>query len=151
MNEIDDIFSSIILKGEHQCAKGNQQRNPWSPQLRLAGKTLTYWKKKWRMSQQKSFIWNRINMLASEIKLPEWDHNNEEAAFIKQKYREARKNWKTAKRQAPALQTKTPNVDATLVYFTRCWVLQHWVSPNFALTTLGCIIFMSTLGFFTQC
>jgi hypothetical protein len=56
------------------------------------------------MSQQKSFSWNRINMLASEIKLPEWDHNNEEAAFIKYKYREARKNWKSAKRHAPELR-----------------------------------------------
>jgi hypothetical protein len=49
LNEIDDIISRILLQGEDSCAPRIIGRDPWSPKLRCAGRTLSYWQKKTSM------------------------------------------------------------------------------------------------------
>jgi hypothetical protein len=104
MNTIDDHLTNILLPGEQSCSKSTNHRNPWSPKLGSSGKLLSYWKKKWKMSKQKYFIWTRLETLAKVLNLSQDDHKNTDPKFIKTQLINARRQWKDTKKDSRDLR-----------------------------------------------
>jgi hypothetical protein len=104
LQELDKQITKTLLTGENQCAKDDKNRNPWSPKLCEAGLTLSYWKKKFKMSQNKCFRWHILESLFTRTTISLPDHETTNPDTIRHNLRQARRNWKTIKRQADEIR-----------------------------------------------
>jgi hypothetical protein len=104
MKAIDKKLTDILLAGATQGSHKQKNRNAWSPTLCLAGRTLVYWKKKYKMARQKYFRWHDLSTLRSNTNITDMDHTNTNISFIKQNLYEARKQWKEIKQRSPQLR-----------------------------------------------
>jgi hypothetical protein len=101
---LDKQITQTLLDGEEHCAKQDRQRNPWSPKLCQAGVTLSYWKKKHKMSQQKHFRWHILDSLFVRTKISESDHLDTHPEKITNNLRIAQRTWKDIKKQGDDLR-----------------------------------------------
>jgi hypothetical protein len=104
LQELDKQITHTLLKGEEQCAKNDKDRDPWSPELCKAGVNLSYWKKKLRMSLNKSFRWHILDSLHARTTITLQEHKDTEHVNIKHNLRQARRQWKTVKAKGNELR-----------------------------------------------
>lgn len=76
LNKIDTQITDIFRSGERLCAKDNKMRDSWSPQLLIAGRTLSYWENKVRMLIKRLINWNRLTRLRESTQISESDHQS---------------------------------------------------------------------------
>jgi hypothetical protein len=100
LQELDSIFTQILLDGEEMCSKRHIDRNPWSPQLRLAGRTLAYWKAKHQMLQQRIIQWSWLEQKLQGADIPTHLHITTCINTTREQLRIARNHWKDMKKKA---------------------------------------------------
>jgi hypothetical protein len=101
---LDKQVTSTLIKGEDLCAKDDKQRNPWSPSLCQAGVTLSYWKKKFRMSKNKHFRWHILDSLHQRTTISLQLHRDTDPKVIKLRLRQSRKEWRETKKRGNELR-----------------------------------------------
>jgi hypothetical protein len=104
LQELDKQITHTLLTGEEQCAKNDKDRDPWSPELCMAGLHLSYWKKKYRMSLNKSFRWHILDSLYARTTITLQEHNDTDQVNIKLNLRQARRQWKIVKAKGNELR-----------------------------------------------
>jgi hypothetical protein len=106
LNRIDQQLTEILLLGERNSAKGQRNRDPWSPKLCEAGRILIYWKRKMSMAKKKHFRWDELEQLRQATPISNNEHADTTFATIKKRLREARKLRQDTKLNADQSMTK---------------------------------------------
>ncbi len=88
LQTLDDEITKILLNAESTCNTAHKTRNPWSPQLLLAGKIYSYWKRKMRMCNRNSFRWHLLDNY-EDLNISEDLHSNTERSIIAENLRNA--------------------------------------------------------------
>jgi hypothetical protein len=104
LQELDKQITHTLLTGEYKCAKNDKDRNPWSPDLCMAGLHLSYWKKKYKMSLNKAFRWHILDSLNARTNIALHEHKDISQGTIRNKLREARRHWKDIKQKGNELR-----------------------------------------------
>lgn len=124
LQELDKQIMHTLLTGEDHCAKNDKDRSPWSPKLCMAGLHLLYWKKKFKMSLNKSFCWHILESLHARTLITLQVNKDITQETIKYNLRKARRHWKTIKQQGNELrqqfllskQLNRPNNQSLLIF-----------------------------------
>jgi hypothetical protein len=104
LQQLDKEITHTLITGEDLCAKRNIQRNPWSPTLCDTVLQLSYWKKKFQMSQNKHFRWHILDSLYERTNISLQNHNETNPETIKQQLRSARCTWREVKQQGDTIR-----------------------------------------------
>jgi hypothetical protein len=94
LNSLDQQLTEILLAGKRQCCKKHINRQPWSPQQQLLGRTITYWKQKLSMYHKRFFYWAHLDKLRIHLHLSDQDHAAMDLETIVLHLRQARRAWK---------------------------------------------------------
>lgn len=94
-----------MLVGEREGVRWSRQRQQWSPELQLIGRTFSYYKQKSSMCAKKLIHWPHLESLQKFTEIPDADHHNTDHKFILQQLRKYRAKWKAWK-QSAALRQK---------------------------------------------
>ena len=101
---VDRLLAQARIFAEHKCGKKKSGHLPWSPELRLSGETLLYWKLRYRKYTSRNLKQKMLDRLAADCKIPAEEIAWLSCANIRTKVREARKEHKQVKINATELR-----------------------------------------------
>ena len=101
---VDRLLAQASIFAESKCDKKKSGQLPWSPELKLSGKTLLYWKLRYREYTSRKFNQVMLDCLAVACKIAAEEIVWLSCANIRKKIRGARKQHKKVKLNAVELR-----------------------------------------------
>jgi hypothetical protein len=97
LEELDLEITTAFQNGDAQCAHQPIGRDPWSPKLRIAGRVLSYWKRKKAMLYKRHINWHLLNQKRIGTEISEKDHLSLYYKLACHQFIESKRKWKEIK------------------------------------------------------
>ena len=112
---IDSIMAQARTCSENKCNKKKSGQIPWSPELKMSGETLLYWRLRIREFTSRQINQSILETLAASCKISEIDRDRLSAVAIISRIRDAKKNHKQVKIDAVEHRETYMKEEATLL------------------------------------